>query len=36
MKMENEIGAPRAGRVKEIAVAEGQSVVAGRLLAVIE
>lgn len=36
MKMENELGAPKAGRVKEIAVIEGQSVEAGRLLAVIE
>lgn len=36
MKMENELGAPKAGRVKEIAVAEGQSVEAGRLLVVIE
>jgi biotin carboxyl carrier protein len=36
MKMENEVGAQRAGRVKEIAVAEGASVEAGRLLVVIE
>ncbi len=36
MKMENELGAPRAGRVTEIAVAEGVSVEAGRLLSVIE
>ena len=36
MKMENELGAPRAGRVKEVAVTEGQSVEAGRLLVVIE
>jgi biotin carboxyl carrier protein len=34
--MENEVGAQRAGRVKEIAVAEGASVEAGRLLVVIE
>jgi biotin carboxyl carrier protein len=36
MKMENELGAPKAGRVKEIAVVEGASVEAGRLLVVIE
>ncbi|TAK17500.1 MAG: biotin/lipoyl-binding protein [Acidobacteria bacterium] len=36
MKMENELGAPKAGRVKDIAVAEGQSVEAGRVLLVIE
>ncbi len=36
MKMENELGAPKAGRVKEIAVTEGQSVEAGRVLIVIE
>lgn len=36
MKMENELGASKAGRVKEIAVVEGQSVEAGRLLIVIE
>ncbi len=36
MKMENELGAPKAGRVKEVAVTEGQSVEAGRLLVVIE
>lgn len=36
MKMENELGAPKAGRVKEIAVIEGQSVEAGRVLIVIE
>jgi len=36
MKMENELGSPKAGRVKEIAVAEGASVEAGRLLVVIE
>ena len=32
MKMENELRSPRAGRVKEVAVAEGESVEAGRLL----
>jgi biotin carboxyl carrier protein len=36
MKMENELGAPKAGRVKDIAVIEGQSVEAGRVLMVIE
>jgi biotin carboxyl carrier protein len=36
MKMENELRAPRAGHVKEIAVAPGTSVEAGRVLAVIE
>jgi biotin carboxyl carrier protein len=36
MKMENELRAPRAGRVKEVSVAAGMSVEAGRILAVIE
>lgn len=36
MKMENELGAPKAGRITEIAVTEGISVEAGRLLIVIE
>jgi biotin carboxyl carrier protein len=36
MKMENEIGSPKAGRVKEVAVSEGLSIEAGRLLAVVE
>lgn len=36
MKMENEISSPKAGRVKEIGVREGQTVEAGRLLAVVE
>jgi biotin carboxyl carrier protein len=36
MKMENELTAPRAGRVTEVAVTEGTSVEAGRLLVVIE
>jgi biotin carboxyl carrier protein len=36
MKMENELGSPKAGVVKEIAVTEGVSVEAGRLLVVIE
>jgi biotin carboxyl carrier protein len=35
MKMENELRAPRAGRVAEVAVREGQAVEAGALLAVI-
>jgi biotin carboxyl carrier protein len=36
MKMENELGAPKAGRITEITVVEGVSVEAGRLLMVIE
>jgi biotin carboxyl carrier protein len=36
MKMENELGSPKAGKVKEIAVLEGTSVEAGRLLVVVE
>jgi biotin carboxyl carrier protein len=36
MKMENEIRAPRDGRVKEIAVREQQAVESGALLAVLE
>jgi biotin carboxyl carrier protein len=36
MKMENELSSPKAGHVKEIAVTEGQSVEAGRLLAVVD
>jgi acetyl-CoA/propionyl-CoA carboxylase biotin carboxyl carrier protein len=36
MKMENEITAHRAGKVAEIRVAEGASVNAGDVLAVIE
>lgn len=36
MKMENELRAARAGRVVSVAVAEGQSVDAGALLAVVE
>ena len=35
MKMENELGSTRAGRVTEVAVAEGASVEAGRLLVVV-
>jgi biotin carboxyl carrier protein len=36
MKMENELAAPRAGRVSEVLVTEGQSVEAGRLLVRLE
>ncbi len=36
MKMENELKAPRAGRVKELPVQEGQTVESGALLAVVE
>ena len=36
MKMENELRAVRAGRVKDVHVAEGDLVEAGRLLTVIE
>ena len=36
MKMENELRAMRPGRVKEVAVAAGASVDAGRILAVLE
>jgi len=36
MKMENELRATRAGHVKDVQVAEGDLVDAGRLLAVIE
>jgi biotin carboxyl carrier protein len=36
MKMENELASPGAGTVREVAVAEGASVEAGRLLVVIE
>jgi biotin carboxyl carrier protein len=35
MKMENELRAPRAGRVSEVAVREGQAVETGALLVVI-
>ncbi len=35
MKMENELKAPRAGRIQEVAVREGQAVEAGALLAVV-
>jgi biotin carboxyl carrier protein len=36
MKMENELRAPRAGRVRETCVREGQAVETGALLVVIE
>jgi biotin carboxyl carrier protein len=36
MKMENELRSPKDGRVKEVAVAPGASVEAGRILVVIE
>jgi len=36
MKMENELRAARDGRVREVAVAEGQSVDAGAMLLVVE
>ena len=35
MKMENELRAPRAGRLLELLVREGQAVEAGALLAVV-
>ena len=35
MKMENELKSPRAGRVLEVAVREGQAVEAGALLALV-
>jgi acetyl/propionyl-CoA carboxylase alpha subunit len=36
MKMENELTSPKAGRVKEVAITEGASVEAGRLLVIVE
>jgi biotin carboxyl carrier protein len=36
MKMENELRSPKAGRVKNVQVAAGTSVEAGRVLVVIE
>lgn len=36
MKMENELTVGRGGRVKEVTVAEGASVEAGRLLVIVE
>jgi biotin carboxyl carrier protein len=35
MKMENELRAPRGGRLQELRVREGQAVEAGALLAVV-
>jgi biotin carboxyl carrier protein len=36
MKMENEVGSPRAGTVQEIRVKPGQAVESGELLAIVE
>jgi biotin carboxyl carrier protein len=36
MKMENELVATRAGRVRDVGVTEGQSVQAGQLLVIVE
>jgi biotin carboxyl carrier protein len=36
MKMENELRSPKAGLVKDVTVAAGASVEAGRVLVVIE
>jgi len=36
MKMENELASPKAGTIKEVVVAEGASVEAGRLLVVVQ
>ena len=36
MKMENDINAPKAGKIKSIAVAQGQTVAAGELLFEVE
>jgi biotin carboxyl carrier protein len=36
MKMENELKAPRAGRVKELPVREGQAVETGAFIAMVE
>jgi biotin carboxyl carrier protein len=36
MKMENELRSPRTGRVRELAVSEGQAVESGTLLLVVE
>jgi biotin carboxyl carrier protein len=36
MKMENELRAPKAGRVTEVHVREGMAVEAGRILVVVE
>jgi biotin carboxyl carrier protein len=36
MKMENELAPPRGGRVRDVTVSAGESVEAGRLLAIVE
>jgi len=36
MKMENELGAPRAGRISQLLIKPGQTVESGELIAVIE
>jgi biotin carboxyl carrier protein len=36
MKMENDINAPKAGKIKSIAVAQGQTVAAGEFLFEVE
>jgi biotin carboxyl carrier protein len=36
MKMENELRSPRAGRVRELAVAEGVPVESGRVLVILD
>jgi biotin carboxyl carrier protein len=36
MKMQNEVSSPKAGRVAELRVREGQTVNAGEVLAVID
>jgi biotin carboxyl carrier protein len=36
MKMQNELKAPKAGKVAELRVSPGETVVAGQVLAVIE
>jgi biotin carboxyl carrier protein len=36
MKMQNEVQSPKAGKIAEIKVSEGQTVNAGDVLAVIE
>jgi biotin carboxyl carrier protein len=36
MKMENEVGSPRTGTVREVRVKAGQAVEAGELLAIVE
>jgi biotin carboxyl carrier protein len=36
MKMENELRSPKAGRIKEVAVAAGMSVESGRVLVIVE